>query len=231
VLVSFWSPKGGCGTSVFAAACALVAARHGPTLLADLDGDQPAILGIAADPGAGLFDWLALGTEASPSALDRIALDAAPSLTLLPAGSRRPASDAGSDAGCALADALAARSTTCLIDLGRADSPAAVAIGERAALTIAAIRPCYLAFRRATRHPLLVATKGAVMFDEPGRVLSAHDLRSVLGWRVLAQIHPRPAAATTVDAGLLASRIPEPLARAARRVLESFGDNDGWRAA
>ena len=49
MLVCLWSPKGGSGTSVFAAACALALARDGGARLADLRGDQPAILGLGAD--------------------------------------------------------------------------------------------------------------------------------------------------------------------------------------
>src|SRR5215213_684401 len=86
VLVCFWSPKGGSGTSVLAAAAALVLAREGPTRLADLDGDQPAILGLAADPDQGLRDWLSAGPEAPTEALDRLAVDAGKGLSLLAAG-------------------------------------------------------------------------------------------------------------------------------------------------
>ncbi|MEY3361227.1 MAG: hypothetical protein RL531_946, partial [Actinomycetota bacterium] len=44
-LLAIWSPKGGSGTSVVAAACSLVLARTAPARLADLAGDQPAVLG------------------------------------------------------------------------------------------------------------------------------------------------------------------------------------------
>src|SRR5438876_4402271 len=52
-----WSPKCGSGTSVLAAACALVLGRRGGARLADLDGDQPALFGLASDPPTGLVDW------------------------------------------------------------------------------------------------------------------------------------------------------------------------------
>jgi MinD superfamily P-loop ATPase len=48
VLLALWSPKGGSGTSVLAAACALVLGRRGGARLADLDGDQPALFGLAS---------------------------------------------------------------------------------------------------------------------------------------------------------------------------------------
>ena len=83
-LLALWSPKGGAGTSVVAAACSLVLARSGPTRLADLAGDQPAVLGLGADPVLGLGDWLAVGPEAPGEALDRLVVEVAPGCGLLP---------------------------------------------------------------------------------------------------------------------------------------------------
>ena len=72
-LLAFWSPKGGSGTSVIAAACALHAAQTtGSVRLVDLCGDQPAILGLGADPETGVADWLAAGPTAPTDALDRL---------------------------------------------------------------------------------------------------------------------------------------------------------------
>ncbi len=66
MLLALWSPKGGSGTSVVAAALALVAAGREETRLADLGGDQPAILSLPqlpadAGPSGGLAGWLAAG--------------------------------------------------------------------------------------------------------------------------------------------------------------------------
>ena len=88
MLVVCWSPKGGVGTSVVAAALALRAAADGAeTLLVDLAGDQPAILGI--DPGAreGIGDWLAAGDEVPIDALAALEVPVAERLRLLPRGS------------------------------------------------------------------------------------------------------------------------------------------------
>ena len=93
MLVVLWSPKGGSGTSTLAAACALVLARHsGGARLADLGGDQPALFGLGADPATGLADWLAAGPEAPTDALERLAVEAAPGVVLLPRGA--PGDDA-----------------------------------------------------------------------------------------------------------------------------------------
>ena len=89
MLLALWSPKGGSGTSIVAAACAVVLARHCGARLVDLDGDQPAIFGLAAEPDIGILDWLALGPEAPTDALNRVALHAAPGLALIPRGVER----------------------------------------------------------------------------------------------------------------------------------------------
>src|SRR5215813_11318035 len=89
MLLSLWSPKGGSGTSVFTAACAIVLASRRPTRLVDLDGDQDAVLGMVPTGhigGPGVRDWLAAGPTAPGDALTRLALDVGPSLQLVPAG-------------------------------------------------------------------------------------------------------------------------------------------------
>ena len=89
MLLALWSPKGGSGTSVLAAACALVLGRRGGARLADLDGDQPALFGLASDPPTGLVDWLGAGPEAPTDALERLTVEAAAGVALIPAA-RRP---------------------------------------------------------------------------------------------------------------------------------------------
>ena len=69
-LLAFWSPKGGSGTSVTAAAVAIQAAKvRRPVRLVDLRGDLPAVLGLGADPATGVADWLAAGPTAPTDAL------------------------------------------------------------------------------------------------------------------------------------------------------------------
>ncbi|MFM8972286.1 MAG: hypothetical protein ACKOOG_06530, partial [Actinomycetota bacterium] len=78
VLVCFWSPKGGSGTTVTAVAAALVAAREAPVRLADLAGDVPAVLGLANDPGPGLTEWMRLTPDPALDAHGRRAGGVAP---------------------------------------------------------------------------------------------------------------------------------------------------------
>jgi hypothetical protein len=55
--------------------------------------------------------------------------------------------------------------------------------------------------------------------EEPNRSLGAAEVADVLDRPVLARIPIRPAIARAVDAGVLASRLPDPLARPVARFL------------
>src|SRR4051794_33057920 len=63
VFVSCWSVKGGSGTTVVASSLALLLATRSPagSVLVDLAGDVPAVLGIPEPDGPGVSDWLAAG--------------------------------------------------------------------------------------------------------------------------------------------------------------------------
>jgi len=233
VLVCFWSPKGGSGTSVLTAAAALVLARAGPARLADLDGDQPAILGLAADPDQGLRDWLSTGPEAPTDALDRLAVDAGRELTLLPAGDG-DVGLAAAEAGAALGVALQTDPAPTVVDVGvltAGRTPALHALVEVADASVVVVRCCYLALRRAVRLELTASATGAVFVDEGGRALGAHDVANVLGIPVLATVSLRASTARAIDAGVLPSRLPDALARPAREVLRRVGGLDHEQAA
>ncbi len=85
-------------------------------------------------------------------------------------------------------------------------------------INLLVVRPCYLSLRQAVN--LGVAAAGVVMVAEPGRALDAHDIAALLGLPVIATIPVRAEIARAVDAGVLADRLPEPLATAAARILE-----------
>jgi MinD-like ATPase involved in chromosome partitioning or flagellar assembly len=226
MLLALWSPKGGSGTSVLAAACALVLARDADgARVADLAGDQPAIFALASEPDTGLADWLAAGPEAPVDALERLAVTAAPGVALLPRGSAaRPlAPQPAAEAGAALAVALRDGSVPTIVDAGTAAGPAARAVVEVADMSVVVLRPCYLALRRAVRSPLLERAAGAVLIEEAGRALGPTEVRDVLDRTVLARIPSRGAIARAVDAGVLSARLPEPLARPTARLLTRLG--------
>ncbi|MGZ8762654.1 MAG: hypothetical protein ACXW2Y_04955 [Acidimicrobiia bacterium] len=231
MLCALWSPKGGSGTTTVAAACSLASARGGGARLADLAGDQAAMLGLASDPPTGLLDWLAAGLEAPTEALERLAVEAAPGLTLLPAGSRErsAAAPAAAEAGAALGVALRDGPVPTFADLGTAADAAANAMLDVADLGLMVVRGCYLTLRRAVAAPGLGATHGIVLVDEPGRSLGAREVADVLGRPVLARVPVRSAIARAVDAGVMASRLPDPLARSAREVLRAIGIDPGTK--
>jgi hypothetical protein len=232
MLVCFWSPKGGSGTSVVAAATALVLARSMSTRLVDLDGDQPAVLGLSTDPTPGLRDWLRAGPTAPSEALEHLAVEVAPRLSLYPAGEVRTEDCALTpESGAALAVALGTGVFPTVCDLGRLEAPAMQAFAEVAGHRVVVLRGCYLALRRAMHHPALAGTFGAVLIDEHGRSLGARDVEDVLGIPVLATITARTATARAVDAGVLVSRVPESVSRPIQHALARTGWFDDECAA
>jgi hypothetical protein len=233
VLVALWSPKGGSGTSVAAAALALASAARGETRLADLSGDQPAILGLPPLTSlASLVDWLAAGPSTPSDWLDDMAVPVVPGLSLLPGG---PATQAASpEAGAALAVALRDGGLT-IVDVGSGTDErdgAGRAVVDVADTTLMVIRPCYLALRRAVADPRLGSSSGAILVEDVGRALDADDVAAVLGLPVVGRFPVRPEIARAVDAGVLRDHLPHPLAAAAGFLLDRLGDlaNGRWAA-
>jgi len=231
VLLALWSPKGGSGTSVVAAALALVLARRGPARLADLGGDQAAIFGLSSESAhrpalGGLCAWLADGPTAPTERLDALALEAAPGLALLPWGVAAEFEPAP-EAGAALAAALLDGPDT-VLDAGVvASRPAAQAAAEVADASIVVVRGCYLALRRAVGLPLVARARGVVLVEEPGRAIGETEVAEILGRPVLARVPIRPSVARAVDAGVLPVRLPRLLSAPAVAVLDAVLGPDG----
>ena len=235
MLLALWSPKGGSGTSVLAAACAVVLAR-GPGAgcrVADLAGDQAAIFGLAAEPELGLSDWLDAGPEAPAEALDRMAVEVAPGVTLLASGAadRTLRPRAAAEAGAALAVALRDLDVPVVADCGSGTDPAQRAVIEVADAAVIVVRGCYLALRRAVRSPVLSSSVAAVVVDEPGRSLTRREIADVLGTPVIARVPVRDTVARAVDAGVLPARLPDVLGRAAMLVTTRTGISTARGAA
>jgi hypothetical protein len=225
MLLALWSPKGGSGTSVVAAACALVLARHGGARLADLAGDQPAIFGLSSDPAPGLVDWLAAGPEAPSDAVGRLAVEIAPQVVLVPRGHAGAplAPVAAAEAGAALAVLLRDGPVPTVVDAGSATAPAERAVVEVADASLLVVRGCYLALRRAVQSPLTARAAGVVLVEEQHRSLGAGEVRDVVDRTVLARVPVRHSIARAVDAGVLAARVPDALARPVTRLLVRIG--------
>jgi hypothetical protein len=206
-----WSPKGGSGTTVVAAALAVVLAqRHDGALVVDLAGDVPAALGMPEPAGPGALDWLGTA-DAGPEALARLVRAGHGGLGVVPAGDRgaRWPSERGAD----LVAALAAFDQPVVVDAGllRAETHEIVA---RATTSLLVVRSCYLGLRRAVAAP--VRPSGVILVREPGRSLGRADVEDVLGVPVVACIEQSVDVARAVDAGLLMARLPGTLQRGLR---------------
>lgn len=223
MLIACWSPKGGSGTTVIACSVAAVLSRTDSggrgagVLLADLAGDAAAVLGVAEPVGPGLAEWLAAGPDVAATALSRLEVEAGPGLRLL--GWKRPGPEfrAGPGRAEALVDALGADPRAVVVDCGRAESGAGLAVAAGATVSLLVLRPCYLALRRALAAP--VRPSGVVLVTEAGRSLARRDVEDVLGVPVRAEIEVDSAVARAVDAGLLARRVPRAVERALRGAL------------
>ena len=241
MLLALWSPKGGSGTSVVAAALALVSAGRVETRLADLGGDQPAILGLpipdcgfgSARPSEGLTGWLAAGPSTPTECLDEMSVAVVPGLALLPCGFDIAADLLPEEGGAALAVGLRDGGTA-VLDAGPSrgsDQGAAFAAIEVADATLMVIRSCYLALRKAVGDPRLARSAGAILVEDPGRALDAADVAAVLGVPVVGRVPVRAEIARAVDAGVLRDRLPGPLADSTDAILERLADIVGGRWA
>jgi hypothetical protein len=218
-----WSAKGGSGTTVVAAALAVLLARadgHRPTTIVDLGGDVPAALGTAAPTGPGVAEWLA-APSAPDDALVRLAAPTSDGLQVVHRG-------VGDDSGgppdrwpsvpdwerIARACVAGAGAGHVILDAGR-DVPDAV-VHDAADRSVLVTRACYLSLRRSRACSSLASD--VILITEPGRALDARDVAHALGVPVLAEIPWDPAVARSVDSGLLRARLPIAMVRPLRRL-------------
>lgn len=217
MLVACWSVKGGCGTTVVAAALALLLAESGrdPVVLVDLGGDASAVLGVADRRGdAGLEPpwWDEPSSGSSPTA-GRVR-SITPGLDLVSLGLPDPPSAARPGATERLITALGEWEIA-VVDCGPAGPRGpALTLAAEATISLLVTRPCFLALRRAAEAP--IRPSAVVVVEEPGRALGSPDVEAVVGAPVRATVPWDAAIARVVDAGLLASRVPAPLSRALR---------------
>jgi hypothetical protein len=204
VPTTFWSVKGGVGVSAVAALFALShAGQAEPTLLVDLCGDQPALLGLPEPDGPGILDWAAAPGRPA-DAINRISVDATPDLRVVPRGGGWPEGDASE-----MVDALAQQPGHVVVDAGASDAAFARDVVRRSEQRLLVLRCCYLTLRAA--QDLDITPTGVVL--ERGRALGPGDVESVTGVPVVAEIALDIGIARNLDAGLLASRPPRALLR------------------
>jgi Mrp family chromosome partitioning ATPase len=215
MLVACWSVKGGSGTSVVAASLALLLSeRNEGAVLADLDGDLPAVLGLPSPSGPGIRHWLDAGDDVPVDGLRRLAVRVHRGLRLLP----WCGADGEAD-GAPLIDGLSSAfdPANVVVDCGtiRGTHTVGLSVAAAAPLSLLVLRPCYLALRRALDAP--VRPTAVVLVVEPERSLSGADVEDVLGVPVQAKVAWDPSIARAVDSGLLVCSMPRKLGRALRR--------------
>ena len=202
VLISCWSAKGGAGTTVVAAALAVVLARSSPSgaLLVDLAGDAPAVLGLP-DPGdPGLAGWLTAGADVPADALHAVG------------ARRRQWAEPGAER-----IGFDQRTVRPRRRLGR-PARRRCAVGGRGLWTIGPLGggrgPRQWRDPLAPRDPRLLPRTSPRQHDggpavrrdpghRTGRALGRSDVEQVVGAPVRAEIAVDPAIARAVDAGVL----------------------------
>lgn len=195
----FHSPKGGNCTTVTAAAHAVITSPAGggptPTVIVDLGGDMPAVLGITEPDSPGFNEWLSESCRLSVDDLVAAASPVAPGLALVHRGS---AFVEGRPRWGELAALLGAHDV--VLDAGTGWLPPEVTAAARE--TVLVTRPCYMSLRRAVRLP---RPSQVFAVDEPHRALRVDDVGHVLGISPV-RIPWDTAISRAVDAGLLVQR-------------------------
>ena len=206
MLIVCWSVKGGSGTTVVATSLALLHATRGiHTTLVDLAGDAPACLGMADPISPGIGHWFEGFTADDTGVLDHLPVRSTADLRVLPVGL---ANYQGSVAHWESLAAWCARQPgTVVVDAGVGEPRDALL--EVAHESLLVVRGCYLALRRTAR--LVRRPDGVILLNEPGRALRRPEVESVSGAPVVAQLEWDPVVARSVDAGLLAGRVPRSL--------------------
>lgn len=188
---AFIGAKGGSGTTITAVAYALSVAKAPAQRVLLIDatgtGDCAAALGLATGPTLG----------------ERVT--ATPDLDLV----RCVPIHRELLAAVNVAELSDPSYTAVVIDGGLLGSPAEAFTADRWFLVLSG---CYLGLRRSVRAELGQCA-GAVVIEHPGRAIGAREIDDVLSLRVIARIPARESIARAVDAGVLAARVPDVLAR------------------
>ena len=215
MVVAVWSVKGGVGvTSVVAMLALAHAERAEDTVIVDLDGDIPAVLGVEiAAETPGVTDWCALGRPDS-SALARVEVDARPSLHFIPLGIRDLPSDASP-----LIEVLGSSQRNVIVDCGRPDESSLFVrqVIERAPMSLMVVRECFLNLRAAQSS--LLRADGVVVIKEEGRHLGRADVELACGAPVVAEVAFDCTISRSIDVGLARARLPRLLLRRLGRLV------------
>jgi len=216
MVVAVWSVKGGVGVTSVAALLAMSSVAHADeTLLVDLTGDVPPVLGIDTAVPAGVVDWCRLDV-ATPAALQRIETLVRPGLSLLSRG----ASSFVEGDGAALSAALLADRRRVIVDCGVVDTEQSVGrdIVERADESFLVARGCFLTLNAIQRSA--VRRTGVVLVKEPRRYLGRADVELAAKAPVVVEVAADWSIARAIDVGLARAALPRRLMKTMGKVLD-----------
>jgi Flp pilus assembly CpaE family ATPase len=224
MITTCWSVKGGSGTTVVTCALALLAARapvtragQRPVLVIDLGHDVGSVIGLAApstDGEFGFADWLSADESVGATALERLVTPLNATLSLLSLGAssgEMPWTQSRIDLALTWADQ---NFVDVIVDAGVAESELARRCVANAHRSLLVMRPCYLSLRSAIDSTL--PAHAAIVVSSDGRTLDSHDVSSVLGIPVSAQLPFDPEIARLVDSGSFGQRLPRSVQRLRR---------------
>lgn len=195
----FMSSKGGNGTTITATSFSLIAASRGlPTVLIDLCGDIPSVIGTPEPSSPGVNDWLAENSTLDAESLVKLGTPVSPGLVVVHRGARFVQ---GQPRWSDLADAISTLPMNVIVDAGIGYLPDELRKAEADVTMV--VKQCYLSLRRATQ---LSRPTNVIVIREEGRALTVKDVGHVIGSPVIAEIPYEPAISRAVDAGLLMSR-------------------------
>ena len=201
-----WAAKGGSGTTVVAATLAL--ACRTDSLLVDLDGELPAVLGLPEPAGQGVADWLA--SDAPPGALADLAVDVDRTTRLVPRGAR-PVDRRSPPLGRARGVARRAPVHRRRRRRHRRPPPNPLGdVGRTCSSPAPATSPC------GAPSPCRAGPTASCSSPSPGGRCACPTSSARVGAPVVATVSLDPAVARAVDAGLLAARLPRLLQRELR---------------
>lgn len=198
----FVSPKGGNCTTVTVVAHALLSAQRGQrTLLIDLCGDIPSVVGMVEPDTPGINDWLYESNTSDAEAMVRLGSPHTDGLVVLHRGSRFVD---GQPRWEALAAAVREIPHTVFIDAGTGFVPHDF-LDSVDTVTLVT-RPCYLSLKKAVR---MRKPTNVCVIQERDRALTVDDVAHVIGAPVTTMVPWEAGISRAVDAGLLPSRVDQ----------------------
>ena len=207
MIITFWSPKGGSGTTTLASSWALRMSAHTDVHLVDVGGDIHKLFGIKSAADVGFRDWLTAPTELDSDSLDRLVRPVNDYISLIDSGEWIEGPMSHLQTRIEQFQRFADH-RTCVVDAGTVGSDqrsfqVVKTLCEISDISICVLRPCFLGVDRA--RSLKFQTSGVMLVDEPGRTIDIPDIERSLAVDVLCSVPWDAAVARAVDSGTMLS--------------------------